>query len=406
VALLEPTATRLIRPEWALRVPSPAHDALAPEARRRYVADNPDSFLTVTRGPEDLDPDEEWDSARAVRDSQASLGRLLEAGAYSDLAPPAFYLYRLSLPGVSGSHSQIGIVGNAAVEDYEQGVIRVHEQVHEHRARHLADHLGGLQIQSSPIALAYRADPALTSLVTELARSSAPLLDFVAPDGLHQQVWRVDRSGPLARAVSEALADAPLYLIDGHHRAAAASHHRRQVADPGADWMLSVLFPADGLHNEAFHRLVHGVEHRWLLALLGASFPVRSGVTHDEVADRGPDDLALLTGAAWHLIGVGPPTGTDPLDALDTMRLERRILEPLLGLTTTAPGQRLSYRVGDPDPAGLGRWRTGPDEALWLMRPVPMDVVLDAADAGVVMPPKSTFFQPKARSGVFLRPAV
>jgi uncharacterized protein (DUF1015 family) len=406
MARLEPTVARLIRPEWALRVPSPAHDLLTPADRRRYLTEHPDSFLTVTRGPEDVLPGGEWDSSWAVAESRRSLQRLLGAGAYDELGPSALYLYRLSVEGESGAHAQIGIVGNIAVDDYEQGVIRVHEQVHDARARHLADHLEGLRIQSSPIALAHRTDPGLSALVAEITARTVPVLDFVSPDGLRQQVWRVDDPVPVDQ-LRQALADAPLYLIDGHHRAAAAAEHRRRCPGPEADWMLSAIFPAVELRSQAFHRVLHHLDHGRLLADLNRAFPVRSDVGVGAVLARGPDELALLTGATWHLVDLGPREAGDDdneLAGLDTVRLERQILEPLLHLSTRVPGDRLTYRVGDPDGVELTAWRTGAGEALWLMRPVPIDLVLASADAGHVMPPKSTFFQPKARSGVFLRP--
>lgn len=413
MARLEPVRARLVRPDWALRVPSPAHDLLTPADRRRYVAANPDTFLRVTRGPEDVEPGGEWSSAEAVAASREALGRLLAAGAYGELAPPALYLLRLtaSAGGATPSadpHAQIGIVGNLSVDDYEQGVIRVHERVHEHRAGHLADHLSGLRIQSSPITVAHRADPALSALVSTIAADTEPALDFTSADGLRQQVWRVSEPGRIA-ALQEALAGSPLYVIDGHHRAAAAVAHRRRSGgrDPEADWMLSVVFPADELRNQAFHRVLHGVDPDDLLARLRARFPVRSGVSLAEVLARRPGELALLTGTTWHLVDLGPvPSGpsAEPLDRLDAVRLENEVLQPVLGLVSTRPDGRLTYRVGDPGPDELASWATAPDEALWLMRPVPLDVVLDAADAGAVMPPKSTFFQPKARSGVFLRP--
>lgn len=418
MARIEPTIARLIQPHWARRVPSPAHDLLAADDRRRYVAGNPDSFLTVTRGPEDVAPGEVWDSARAVAESRRSLERLLDAGAWGDRPPrPALFLYRLSVAGGPGGeeepHSQVGIVGNLSVDDYEEGVIRVHEQVHEHRTQHLADHLAGLRIQSSPVALAHRADPALSALVAGITAAREPELDFTSADGLHQQVWRADEP-ELIRAVQDALADMPLYVIDGHHRSAAAAAHRRAHPDSeAAHWLFGAVFAADELRNEPFHRVVHGIDPDELVALVGRTFPVRAvapDAVSAEVAGRRPEEVALLTGGRWYLVDLGPlPApgetghGADVLAGLDVVRLEERVLRPLLGITTASPQGRISYRVADAGHGSLEVWRTDADEALWLMRPVPMDAVLDAADAGRAMPPKSTFFQPKARSGVFLR---
>jgi uncharacterized protein (DUF1015 family) len=403
VARLEPVAARLISPEWVQRVPSPAHDSLSPEARRRHVALNPDSYLTVTRAPDDLPTGTRWDLREVLASSQASLDRLLDAGAFGELGAPALYLYRLTL----GDHSQTGIVGLVATEDYDRGVIRVHERHVDARAQLLADHLAALQVQSSPIALAHRPHGTVTAVVSQATASTAPLLDFRSSDGLRQQLWLLEDRAAAGR-LRDALADVPLYLIDGHHRAAAMSRYRAASGSPGAEWMLGALFADDQLQNQAFHRHLHGIDLARLLAELGRRYVVRHVAPVSDVAGRRPDELALLAGSRWHLLRLPyparPASARALLNLLDPTRLQHHVLGPLLGIDGSAgPGANLTYLPGLGDEADLVRLAGAGRDGVWVMRPVPVATLLAVADAGLVMPPKSTYFVPKVRAGVFLR---
>lgn len=409
MAELRPVPLRLVSAGWTDRVPAPAAETLTPAQRQRYVDDHPFSYLGVTRALDDERSPDPDDVDGALAASRASLDELLDAEAFSDVGPPRLHLYRLA----SGGRAQIGIVGVVPVAAHDRGDIRIHERVKGARARYLAEHRLTVGVESSPIALAHRPDPAIDDLVAAAIDEADPALDFVASDGLHQQVWPVDAS--LGGELVAALAHHYLYLIDGHHRAAAASLARS--AGDGGDGtdgsLLAMVVSTDQLHNAAFHRCLATADPGELLANVGDALPARPASDLDDVVARGAGELALLADDQWYVVTTGgpdPPGGggrssEDPslLAGLDAPLLQSRVLEPLLGIDETVPTASLTYRIGDGDRADLARLGRSGCPVVWAMRPVPVDTVLAVSDAGGVMPPKSTCFLPKVRSGLFLR---
>ena len=404
MADLVPIPVRLVAPDWVDRVPAPAHDSLSPAERRRILELNPDCYLTVTRSPEDLAPGQIWDAEEALDASRAALHRLLAAGAFTSPETPALYLYRLTADG----HCQIGVVGGVRVDNYDRGTVRIHEQIRAVRASHLATQLDELGVQSSPITLAHKPNDTITETVAAIVASAQPMIGVTSADGLHQEVWEVTDTDAIA-TITNALADEFLYLIDGHHRAAAASAHRARVepgsggSESGADVMLCAVFPSNQLKNEAFHRCMNGVDPTELVATLEEATAVRSVDTIDDVLDRRADELALWTGNRWHLVTAPSADESSPLEALDPVRLERQVLAPLFGIDESNPPGDLSYLHGMADRADLEQLETITTGAVWAMRPVPMEILMATSDVGLTMPPKSTYFVPKVRSGVFLR---
>lgn len=411
MARLAPTSLRLIVPEWVHRVPAPAHDTLTPAERRRYIAENPHSYLSVTRSPEDLAPGEVWDPKLALLRSRSSLDRLINDGAFGALAPAGFYLYRLT----QDDHAQVGVVTVVATDDYDRGQVRIHERIRENRVQHLATQLGGLGVQSSPIALAYRPNDIVQNAIERAMSTTEPSVDFTAADGVGQQVWPVMDNG-ICVVIQEALATAPLYLIDGHHRAAAASQLRRHSTTAGADWILAAIFSADDLRNEAFHRSMPGTDGPKLLELLKSHIPVRRVADLDDVVERRRNELALLVPNGpgpgdWYLVTmpeVAPVTTGSAaeqfLAGMETVRLEQEILGPLLGIDASDAADRITFRHGLGDKSDLEGLQAESADPIWVMRPVAVEKVMDASDVGAILPPKSTYFRPKVRSGVFVRP--
>ena len=407
MAGLLPITARVVDPQWAQRVASPAHDSLSPSERRRYIEEHPHSYLTVTRSPEDLGPDTDggkkhWTDAEALEASRDALERLRRLGAFSPADNERLFLYRLT----DEFHSQVGVVGGLSVADYDRGHVRVHEQVKSSRAEHLANHLAVLRVQSSPIALAHPPDPVLREALADAEQRLEPLLDFTAADGLHQQVWAIDEPA-LLEMIREHLSRHRLYLVDGHHRAAAASAVLAGPETPGPKLMLCAVFSADELYNEAFHRCLDNIDVDRFIADLEARFAVRDAADIGAILRRGPDELVLRAARRWLLVTVPPApaegNAENPLDGLEPVRLQRQILGPILGIEASHPDDKLSYRHGIADRRDLEMLADAEEAAVWVMRPVPIAALMAVSDAGLVMPPKSTYFLPKVRSGVFLR---
>lgn len=410
MASVSPVALRFVTEQWKTEVPSPPHDALSVEARRHHLREHPRSYLGVTRAPED--GGDVNGSATAAGDAlqagRQTLVGLLDEQVFGPVNGPTFYVYRL----VDGEHHQSGLVCGVATTDYDCGTVRIHERINQSRADHLARHLQVVGAQSSPIAMAFRAAPAVTEVMARTANANEPFLDIVDDDGLRQQLWRVPEEE--IAEIQGALHELPLYLIDGHHRAAASSTDLRESGEPEAEHrMLSVLFPYEELRNQAFHRVLTGMDAAVLEDALRQRFPVRSTDNPEVVVGRAPTELALAVPSGpeetgqilrWILFDIPFDSASpDALENIDPIRLGTHVISSILETDESGSDTRLSYRPGQADLETLGQLTLKPGEVLFLMRPVSMRTLMEASDEGNVMPPKSTYFQPKVRSGLFVR---
>ena len=407
MATVCPLTLDILRSAWTADVPSPPHDALTPDERRRHLSRFPMSYLGVTRAPEDVGDDTTLTGMDLLKTGRQSLDRLVEADVFEPATAAGYFVYRLS----SNGHTQTGVVCGVAVDDYDNGNVRIHEQIKPDRARHLANHLQVVGAQSSPIALAHRDSVTLQETLQRVVAAD-PKLDFVSRDKLRQQVWAVEDPAVRDR-LEQHLGTGPLYIIDGHHRAAAAAWHRHDKSAgrsrrPGDDWMLAVIFPGNEMRNKAFHRVLDAEATSILRDRLSSWFPCREASIEQVVARR-PGELAAGLAADdghldWLIIEIPEdPTGNPTVvDRLEPSRLADAILGPLLGLDESNPRGHLRYLPGTDDAAALSAVEISPGEAVFVMSPVSLDDLFAASDEGLVMPPKSTYFEPKVRSGLFV----
>lgn len=397
---VRPLRLRIVQPSWAERVSSPAHDALTPADRRAHLAFNPDSYMAVTRGLEDVDPSESLDADALLHQGRAALDRLRQNGAFSAERGDEFYVYRLT----EGSTALTGIIAGVSVADYSAGRVRIHEHVKANRAIHLANHLDVVGVQSSPIALAHMPNEAIAAAIGR-AILDDPILRFTLPDGLEQTVWAVTEPSDHEQ-LRTVLDDDPLYLIDGHHRAAAAATFRAAAGPGMADWMLSAIFSTDELDNAPHHRVLQpagGVDEA--LRVIGRHLRLRR-CSFDEVDQRRDDEIALYSRGQWLCVQLPRNGGTDAasvLADLDPSRFQTQALGPLFRIDPEGDDPALSYLAGRRTRSELESVVDDQQGLLAMMRQVPVSALVAAADAGLVMPPKSTYFEPKVRSGVFLR---
>lgn len=419
--LLEPLRALIVRPEFADRVISGPYDAYTAGERQAIAASEPLSFLNVTRSPEDVgDPGDGTggsDITQLVDGARRALLTLLDAGAYHESSEPALYLYRLSYE----SHSQTGVAGLVPVDGFLDDRIRHHEDVRPERAELLAHHMLATGATSSPIALSYRADPRVDDAVAALT-AGRPIVDH-EQDGVAQHAWAV--TGAEAAALSALIGDRALYITDGHHRAASAIRARdlvrRGEASVGAaetralDRAFAVLFPDDQLRVLAFHRLVRDGADRSADQLITDLEVSGIGVREVDAAlgfNPGPGTVGGYRRGRWFLIDLarserpipndGDADAGRALDGLDVEQLERQVLAPVFAVGRTdrdaieylpaASGvERFVERCDAADLVGLTMHRTTTAE------------LFAVADEGDLMPPKSSYFAPKPRSGVFLR---
>ncbi|MEZ5379767.1 MAG: DUF1015 family protein [Acidimicrobiales bacterium] len=402
MATVEPLGLRLVTAEFADRVPSPAHDSLTPEGRRLALEANPESYLAVTRSLEDLDPSVAMSNDELLALGRRSLDRLIALGAFDGGHAPRFFAYRLA----TDTHCQTGLVGGVATADFAQGVVRAHEQIHHARSTHLARHLAVVGVQSSPIAVAHRPIPELRAYLDQ-ATEQKPAHTIASEPGFTQTIWPIDATA--SPAITDLLRPTPLYLIDGHHRGAAAVEYRRLAGPGNADSTLCVLFAADELANHAFHRVLPPAIGT--TATVEAMAAAGARPIADAADPLQADEVRMYDGSArrWRAIPAPSASGVAPaLADLPPTRLAARFDEVFGAFASDNVGghrwrDAVQYRPGVLPLPQLLDEADDHGGALFLLPSVGLDDLFAVADAGLAMPPKSTYFDPKVRSGVFLR---
>lgn len=392
---IRPFRGSVVRQVVAHDVVSPAYDALTVQQRRAFRTDHPNSYLHVTRSAQDESDADTVDNATLVARGRAALEKLLEQNLFDDHGGPAFYIYRLRLAG----HQQTGLVCEIP-GDYYSAVSLAHEATRSERAALLAEHFTTVRAASSPVACAVRdADGTLESEL-KAASQSEPLLVVTTEDGLQQAVWRIDDVDLESRLI-DTLQHQPLFIIDGHHRSAAIEHlHQQGETLP----VLTAIFPEQSLSLVGFHRLLKlgsEIDSKEVLRRISRRFRVE--LTSD-VTTVAAGSVALFLDETWYIVHFDePPVGGSAqirLGALDPVVLEREILRTIVGSMGTYD---VSY-MPDTEPFSVIVATAKSQGRIPLfVPPVAIDDMMAVAAGGEVMPPKSTYFMPKVRSGVFLR---
>ena len=400
---LKPFAALRPAPGSAARVAAVPYDVVDTAEARDLAAGNPDSFLHVSRPeidlPDSVDIHDDAvyaQGARAFRDLQAR-GVLIRERA------ERLYVYRQ----VMGSHSQTGVVACCHVDDYERDVIRKHEKTRQDKEDDRTRHVLTLGANSGPVFLTYRDAPAIDRLVAGVA-AGAPLYDFTAADGIRHTVWRVDAE---AAPWIGAFADVPVaYVADGHHRAAAAARAARTLRAANArhtgaeeyNWFLAVLFPASQLQILPYNRCVrdlNGLAPDVFLRRVAAIFDCAPAAAP---TPAGPRHVHMYLAGRWHDLA-WDDADADPVGRLDVSVLQNRLLAPVLGIADPRTDGRIAFVGGIRGTDELARRvDAGRDAVAFAMHPVSVAQMMDIADAGQIMPPKSTWFEPKLRSGLLV----
>ena len=403
MTLIRPIPACLPTPDLAADVATPPLGGLTVSDWLSMLEGNPNSFVHVIRAGVDT-PEGGPDDVAASTSGRPKLDAMIAAGVLSKPQEPAFYVYQIESRGVSAA----AVVGEVSVDAYGDGRIRRHEETRTPTEDLLARHLVTVSAHTDPVSLTYHADREIDRLLGEV-RESAPLLDFVTGDGTRQRVWRVDaaREGALQDRLDRV---GTLYITDGHHRIAAAARYAewRQAngagsgPDPGYRYVLAALFADADISVFEFNRCVAGVEEG-AVALVERLRPTLTVHDLDTDADPRPERRGRIgmigAGRQWMIAIPGSLIPEDTYGALDAVLLQDLVLGPHLGITDPRTDPRLRYVTGPdvPDPGAHGC------DVCFLLYPTEVADVLDVADAGLVMPPKSTWFEPKVWGGVFIR---
>jgi len=392
---------RALRPasSVAARVAAVPYDVVNTDEALALAGD-PLSFLHVSRAeidfPEGTSPYGDDVYAQAV----ANFERLKKEAPLQIEDAPALYVYRQRI----GAHSQVGLAGCFAVDDYDRGVIRKHEHTRRDKEDDRTRHLLALRAQTGPVFLTYRSRPAVDALISR-AITAASLYDFTASDGVQHTMWKVDPFEEHQLVVAFDAVPA-LYIADGHHRAASAARARKQLAGAAGirgdwDWFLAVAFPDDQLQILPYNRIVRdlaGMTPDSFMRTLQDRFMIADGPASP--ARRG--DVSMFLEGRWHTIALGeaPATAT-PAERLDVTRLQDAILAPLLGIGDVRTDKRIDFVGGARGTAELeSRVGSGDASVAFSLYPVDIQDLMAITDAGGIMPPKSTWFEPKLRDGL------
>jgi uncharacterized protein (DUF1015 family) len=385
------------------RVSCAPYDVMSTDEARALAQGNPDSLLRVKRAeiefPKDMDPYSDPVYAKALENFKA----LIRRGALVRESCPCLYIYKLDWR----DHSQTGVAAVCHVQDYENDFIRKHEKTRPEKEDDRTRLTNELSANPGPVFLAYRDSEEIDAIVAT-ATKNRPEVSFNAPDGVRHTVWRLTDTQNLIDAFGRV---SLAYVADGHHRSASAARvcRMRRASDPrysgqeDYNWFLSVLFPAQQLKILPYNRLVldlGGLENTEFLRRVNSRFNL-APATSPEPA--GPGSAHMYLAGQWHKLSWHVEASASSVERLDACILQERLLSPILGIDDPRTSKRIEFVGGIRGTDELQkRVDSGSAAIAFSMSPTTMDQLMEIADAGITMPPKSTWFEPKLRSGLFI----
>jgi uncharacterized protein (DUF1015 family) len=399
------------REDLAESIASPPYDVLNSEEARQLAEGNPDSFLHVIKPEIDLDPGIDVHDESVYARGADNLRAMIEDGRMVQDESPAYYIYRL----VMGDREQTGILGAAAIQDYLDDRIKKHEFTRPAKEKDRIRLNDALNATPGPIFLTYRSLPELNALVNGQV-DRKPDVNFAASDGVNHTLWKVDDPAVCSKIETLFGGIRESYVADGHHRTAAAAKLSEQragaIESPRGDepsfYFMAVHFPSDQLHVLDYNRVVadlNGLDSEALVERIeGAGFHVKPDWRTRKPLHRG--SFGMYVAGAWSLVTAKPEIipENDVVGRLDVSILTSRLLQPILGIGDPRTDKRIDFVGGI---RGMGelerRVDSGQDAIAFSLWPTSLDEVMAVADASLVMPPKSTWFEPKLRSGLVVQ---
>jgi len=405
VAVIRPFQALRPSADRAERVASVPYDVVNTKEARELAANNPLSFLHVSRPEIDLPDDTDPYSDPVYRKALENFGKLIRESPLETEVAPSIYLYRL----IMGDHEQIGVVACCSIDEYDEDLIRKHERTRRDKEDDRTHHMLVLRAQTGPVFLTYRADRDIETMMMETTMANA-IFDFIAADGIQHTVWRVPDPVRFVHAFREVPF---LYIADGHHRAASAARARSELkqqsfghtGDEEYNFFLAVMFPDDQLQILPYNRAVrdlNGLSNAQFLEALRKEFEVAENGS-PEPATRG--EWSMYLEDRWYSLrlpgGASPPQGI--VDSLDVSILQDRLLDPILGIKDVRTDKRIDFVGGMRGSKELKRLvDEGKAAVAFSLYPTTIEDLLRVSDAGEIMPPKSTWFEPKLRDGLLI----
>jgi uncharacterized protein (DUF1015 family) len=405
VAVIRPFRALRPQPEQAKAVASVPYDVVNTDEARALAEGNPLSFLHVSRPEIDLPPGTDLYSDAVYNKAVDNFEKLTNTAPLEVEAEPSLYLYKL----VMGDHEQVGIVGCCSIDEYDDNTIRKHERTRRDKEDDRTRHMLMLKAQTGPVFLTYRRREEIDKLVNE-ALATEPLFDLTAEDGIRHTIWKLANNDALV----ESFARVPLlYIADGHHRAASASRARAELKQQNSghtgaeayNYFLTVLFPDSQLQILAYNRIVkdlNGLSKEAVLDEVKRQFVISENASP---APQSRGQWSMYLDGKWYGLQLSPestlPVGNVAL--LDVSVLQDRLLEPILGIQDIRTDKRIDFVGGLRGTKELERLvDEGKAAVAFSLFPTTIEELLMVSDAGEIMPPKSTWFEPKLRDGLLI----
>lgn len=407
-------AFQAVRPTPALaeKVAALPYDVMNSDEARQMVVGNPYSFLHVDKAEIDLDPGIDLYDAKVYEKARDNLNQMIADGVFIQDSKPCLYIYKQVMDG----RAQVGIVGCTSIDEYMEGSIKKHELTRADKEQDRINHVDYCDANTGPIFLTYRAKEEIDAMVKGVMEGKAPVYDFISDDGIGHTVWVIDDDALVEAICKEFAAVDALYIADGHHRSASAVRvgvKRREQAGSfdGSEefnYFLSVIFPDDQLYIMDYNRIVkdlNGNTEEGFLEKVAEKFVVVPYEGEGVLKPAEKHTYGMYLAGKWYRLSAkeGSFDAADPVARLDVSILQSNLLSPILGIGDPRTDKRIDFVGGIRGLQTLAdRVRSGEMAVAFSMYPTTMEDLMDIADAGAIMPPKSTWFEPKLRSGVFI----
>lgn len=405
-----------VRPvkELASKIAALPYDVMNSDEAREMVEGNPHSFLHVDRAEIDLDPSIDLHDKKVYEKARENLYSMIKNGEFVKDEKPCLYIYRQIMNG----RSQTGIVFCASIDDYLENVIKKHEFTRADKEQDRINHVDYCDANTGPIFLTYKEDQIASEIIeawTENESKREPVYNFVAEDGITHIVWVIDNDIIISELIDLFKEIDSLYIADGHHRSASAvkvglkrrEENPNYTGDEEFNYFLAVAFPDNDLMVMDYNRVgkdLNGLTKDELLEKLKEKFVVSESENNESIKPSEKHTFGMYVENKWYLLkakdGIYDPK--DPIDSLDVAILQNNVLTPILGIEDVRTSDRIDFIGGIRGIKELERRANKDMKIAFSMYPTEVGDIMDVADIGEVMPPKSTWFEPKLRSGLFI----
>ncbi len=396
-------------PDKVKEVASLPYDVINSAEAREMAKGKPHTFLHVVKPEIDLPEDVDLYDDKVYAKGKENLQKLIADGVLIQDDKPSLYLYQQGM----GYHKQIGLVACASVEDYENDVIKKHEFTRADKEADRIRHVDTQNANAGPIFLTYRANAEMDKLVKDFVEKNDPIYDFVAEDGIWHTLWKIEDSSMIAWIEKFFAGTESLYVADGHHRSASAAKvgAKRREANPNHtgeeeyNFFLSVIFPHDQLYIMDYNRIVkdlNGNTQEQFIGKVKENFDIEPIEGSGGFSPENLHEYGMYMNRKWYKITAkkGSFDAKDPVGSLDVSILQNNLLSPILGIEDPRKDKRIDFVGGIRGLEELRKRVDAGEAVAFAMYPTTIEQLMAIADTGNVMPPKSTWFEPKLRSGI------